>query len=129
MEAKDTIMTRKQTDELLSELWNANIRNGKNEPASLKVFSEAYSHRQVEISFRAGIKAGYNAGLIDGQYTNHKRHGRKMVRARQEGKEEGIREVVESFDDDICSMARRFPTAKELTDFINKWQAKLKEWR
>lgn len=40
----------------------------------------------------------------------------------------GIKEVVDTFHDDICGMAERFPTAKELTDFINKWQAELKEW-
>lgn len=39
------------------------------------------------------------------------------------GKTDGIKEVVETFDYDICQMAERFPTAKELTDFINKWQA------
>jgi len=40
----------------------------------------------------------------------------------------GMKVVVDTFHDDICSMAKRFPTAKELMDFVNKWQAKLKEW-
>lgn len=44
------------------------------------------------------------------------------------GKRAGIKEVVDTFHDDFCNMANRFPTAKELTDFINKWQTKLKEW-
>ena len=38
-----------------------------------------------------------------------------------------LKKVGETFDYDVCSMAERFPTAKELTDFINKWQALLKE--
>ena len=36
--------------------------------------------------------------------------------------EEMLGQFREAFLDDIATMARRFPTAKELTDFINKWQ-------
>lgn len=36
---------------------------------------------------------------------------------------DGVRGVVEAFDYDVSSIAERFPTAKELTDFINKWLA------
>lgn len=38
-----------------------------------------------------------------------------------------LKKVAGAFHDDVCSMAEKFPTAKQLTDFINKWQALLKE--
>ena len=52
----------------------------------------------------------------------------KMVFAIEEARKAGMQEVVDTFHDDVCNMAERFPTIKELTDFINKWQAQLKVW-
>lgn len=72
-------------------------------------------------------------GLTQWEQDLIQRHKRQQAEishkeGRAEGRKEGRKEVVETFDYDICSMAERFPTTKELTDFINKWQAKLKEW-
>ena len=78
------------------------------EATGLEVPNELYK------AYQDGIKVGYSAGIIEGQYTNHKRHGKKMIQARQEG----IREVVEWIEE--------FPSVyKPSPEAI---QAKLKTW-
>lgn len=71
---------------------------------------------KVEEARREGIKVGHNLGLAEGQYTNHKRHGKKMVQARQEGREE----VVDALNSD-----QLFVDNYSIEPY---WQAKLKEW-
>ena len=56
MKAEDTMMSKEQIDDLWQELWSANIAKGKNEPASLPVFSEAYRRKQARITFKMGIQ-------------------------------------------------------------------------
>ena len=82
---------------------------------------------QAEISFKAGIKKGYSAGKLDGQYTNHKRHGKKMLQARQGGRKEVVDWLFTwvEFDDAVDENAFVTLTGHKLFVEI---QAKLKDW-
>ncbi len=112
IQAKDTIMSK---DEMLgcSLVGKYPFKDVED------VIRETCIH-QIEITwdiaFKAGTKVGYSAGIIEGQYTNHKRHGKKMVQARQEG----IREVVEWITRPKFIVHPRF--------YTEEWEAKLKEW-
>ena len=102
------------TESLLKEQW---IREGY-ELGFHRAMAGSTEREAKLAGMQEGIKAGYSAGKIDGQVTNHKRHGEKMARAKQEGR----KEVVE--------FAKEHP---QLTNYWSwqdspVWQAQLEIW-
>ena len=115
MEAKDTVMSPIDISKKVREIVTLSPIIGE-AGVNIKI-----AELQAEISFKAGFDSAFKMykGKIDAGWPE---------RREADAKQEGRREVVECFDYDIAKMAEQFPTAKQLTDFINKWQSKLEEW-
>ena len=123
MEAKDTVMKIPQ----LQHLWGN--ENWQYVTSTMTDFFGVVAKAQAEISFKAGVKVGYQRGLVmkpdpDGVYENG------LI----DGKQEGRKEVVEwiethktiNFFDPFSNTPR---LERWLASVNHKdWQAKLREW-
>ncbi len=117
---KDTVMRPEEMGELI-------IHPGEEVQ---DVVAKAQAEITWPIAEKAGVRKGYSAGKIDGQYTNHKRHGKKMVQARQEGRREVV-EWIESHSELHAMPYLDYECAwldGQRSFYEDELQAKLKEW-
>ena len=112
MEAKDTVIPVPSHSE---SIWCPHCGDEFGIESKVEYEREA----QAEISFKAGVKLGYTAGKLDGQFTNHLKHSKEMAQA----KLGGVKEVVEWIK------THKFGGSKCETVFYlanKEWQAFLK---